>query len=76
MAIMIKLEGKWEEKYEDEHSIEIWKYDTKKNPNGPIEVNITYKNGYDKQWSKMQKQNKDDKRTARQMKKINNKNKK
>jgi len=39
-------------------------------------VNITYKNGYDKQWGKMQKQARDDKRTARQMKKINNKNKK
>lgn len=69
---------KWERRFEDDNSVEIWKYDSKKTTKGPVEVNITYKNGYDKpkNWNKLAKQAKEDRRAARQMKKINNRNKK
>ena len=66
---------KWERKFEYDDCTEIWKYDSKKTKNGPVETIITYKNGLDKprNWNKMQKQAKDDRRTDRQMKKIKNK---
>lgn len=38
---------KWEITFEDEESISIWKYNTKKNPNGPVEVEYKYKKGYE-----------------------------
>ena len=37
---------KFERVYEDEETIDTWKYDLNKNPNGPIEVDIKYKRGY------------------------------
>lgn len=37
---------KYERVYEDETSIDTWKYDLSKNPNGPIEVDIKYKRTY------------------------------
>jgi len=69
---------KWERRFEDEDCTEIWKFDSKKTKNGPVEVIITYKGGIDKQrnWNKRAKEAKDERRTTRQMKKINNKNKK
>ena len=69
---------KWERKFEDDDCTEIWKFDSKKTTNGPVEVVITYKNGLDKQskWNKRAKDAKDERRTSRQMKKINNKTKK
>lgn len=69
---------KWERKFEDEDCTEIWRFDSKKTTKGPVEVVITYKNGLDKQskWNKRAKEAKDERRTTRQMKKINNKNKK
>jgi hypothetical protein len=69
---------KWERKFEDDECTEIWKFDSKKTTRGPVEVVITYKGGIDKQakWNKRAKEAKDDRRTVRQMKKINNKNKK
>jgi len=63
---------KFERRYEDDETIEVWKYDLSKS-NGPVEVSITYKNNIDKNWEKRAKQAKDDRRTARQMKKINEK---
>jgi hypothetical protein len=59
--------------YEHEDSTVIWKFDLDKSIQGPIEVEIKYKNGADKpkNWNKMAKQAKDDRRQARQMKKIN-----
>jgi hypothetical protein len=66
---------KFERRYEDEETIEIWKYDLNKKPNGPLEVSITYKNGADKKWDKKQKQAKEDRRMERQAKKINDRNK-
>lgn len=37
---------RWEITYEDEDTISIWRYNTKKNPNGPIEVEYKYKKEY------------------------------
>jgi len=34
---------KWEITYEDEDCISIWRYNTKKNPNGPVDVEYKYK---------------------------------
>jgi hypothetical protein len=35
--------GKWEYVFEDEESKTIWRYDNRKNPNGPYQVDIQYK---------------------------------
>ena len=71
---------KFERRYEDEDSVEIWKYDLKKFDKGPIEVNITYKAGAEKRLKQRAKDTKQEKKIARQMKKIeangNNANKK
>jgi hypothetical protein len=37
---------KFERIYEDEETISIWKYDLNKTKNGPVEVEIKYKKGY------------------------------
>ena len=37
---------KWEVVYEDEDCISVWKYDTRKTINGPVEVEYKYKRGY------------------------------
>lgn len=69
---------KYQRTYEHEDSTEVWTYDTDKFRNGPISVEIKYKDGADKpkNWNKRAKQSKDDRRSARQMKKINERNKK
>ena len=61
--------------YEDDDTVETWKYDLNKFERGPIEVDIKWKNSLDKpkNWNKMQKEAKNERRTDRQMKKINNK---
>jgi hypothetical protein len=61
--------------YEHEDTTETWTFDTDKFRNGPISVDIKYKNGADKKWGKMQKEAKQIKKTERQMKKINERNK-
>jgi hypothetical protein len=68
---------KYTRTYEHDDTTEVWTFDTDKFPNGPIQVDIKYKNGTDKtkNWNKLAKQAKDDRRAARQMKKINEKNK-
>jgi len=68
---------KFQRIYEHEDTTEIWSFDTDRFRNGPISVDIKYKNGADKpkNWNKMIKQAKDDRRASRQMKKINDKNK-
>ena len=62
-------------KFEDEFTTEIWEYDTDKFKNGPISIDINYKAGAEKAMKQYVKQAKADKKTARQMKKINNRNK-
>lgn len=37
---------RWEVVYEDDECISIWRYNSKKNPNGPIEVEYKYKRSY------------------------------
>ena len=68
---------KFQRTYEHEDSTEVWSFDIDKFRNGPISVEIKYKDGADKPkvWNKRAKQSRDDKRNARQMKKINERNK-
>ncbi len=70
---MVPAPRKYTRVYEDEISTETWIYDLDKSDKGPISVDIKYKNGIDKQknWNKIAKQAKDDRRTSRQMKQIN-----
>ena len=56
--------------YEDDETIETWKFDTNKFSRGPIEVDIKYKAGSEKAIKARQKEVKQIKKTARQMKKI------
>ena len=67
---------KFERKYEDEDTIETWKFDLEKFTRGPIEVDIKYKAGAEKRIKQRAKEAKQQKKIARQMNKINNKNKK
>ncbi len=62
--------------YEDDDSIETWKFDLDKFNRGPIEVDIKYKAGAEKRLKQQAKEVKQQKKVARQMKKINNKGKK
>ena len=62
--------------YEDEYAIETWTFDVDKFRNGPIQVDIKYKAGAEKAIKLNAKQSKQDKKSARQMKIINERNKK
>ena len=62
--------------YEDDNSIETWKFDLDKFDRGPIEVDIKYKVGAEKRLKQHAKDAKQEKKIARQMKKINERNKK
>ena len=64
--------------YEDENTVETWKYDLNKFINGPIEVDIKYKNGVDKKWVRNQNEQKRVKKEMKRIAKIqvNKKNKK
>ena len=66
---------KFERKYEDDDVIEIWKFDLEKFARGPIEVDIKYKAGAEKRIKQRAKDAKQEKKIARQMNKINNRNK-
>ena len=72
----VEVITKFTRTYEDENTTETWTYDLKKFRNGPVSVEIKYKGGLDKpkNWNKLAKQAKDDRRSARQMKKINENN--
>lgn len=61
--------------YEDEDTIETWKYDLDKFERGPFEVDIKYKAGAEKRLKQRVKDAKQEKKTARQMKKINSRKK-
>jgi hypothetical protein len=62
--------------YEDDETIETWTFDLDKFKRGPVSVDIKYKAGADKAIKARAKEATQIKKTARQMKKINNKNKK
>lgn len=66
---------KFTRSYEDEDTTEIWTYDLDKFDKGPISVEIKYKSGAEKRIKQRAKENIQQKKTARQMKKINNRNK-
>ena len=66
---------KFQRIYEDELTTETWTFDTDKFRNGPISVDIKYKAGAEKAIKLQAKQAKQEKKTARQMKKINERNK-
>lgn len=56
---------KFEHVYKDDDGVEsIWKYDLKKQPNGPIEVINKYPAGYDKMMKKQQKEAKLEKKQS------------
>jgi hypothetical protein len=61
--------------YEDEYAIETWTFDVDKFRNGPILVEIKYKAGAEKAIKLNAKNNKQEKKASRQMKKINERNK-
>lgn len=62
--------------YEDDETIETWTFDLDIFDKGPIEVDINYKKGAEKQIAKRIKENKEIKSNARKMKKINKRNNK
>jgi len=70
-----ELPRKYTRVYEDEYAIETWSFNTDKFRNGPISVEIKYKVGAEKAIKLNAKQAKQEKKTARQMKKINERNK-
>jgi hypothetical protein len=61
--------------YKDEYAVETWSFDMNKFDKGPIQVDIKYKAGAEKAIKLNAKQSKQDKKAARQMKKINERNK-
>ena len=61
--------------YEDEETITTWTFDLEKFNRGPVLVDIKYKTGADKAIKARARETKQIKKTARQMKKINNKGK-
>jgi len=61
--------------YEDDETIETWTFDLDQFKRGPVFVDIKYKAGADKAIKARAKEAKQIKKTARQMKKINNKGK-
>ena len=68
-------ETKFTRVYEDDETIETWTFDLEKFKRGPVSVDIKYKAGADKAIKLRAKEATQIKKTARQMKKINNKNK-
>ena len=62
--------SKFTRTYEDELTVETWKFDLKKFDKGPIEIDIKYKVGAEKELKLRAKEAKQAKKIARQMKKI------
>ena len=70
-----ELPRKYIRVYEDEYAIETWSFNLDKFDKGPIQVVIKYKVGAEKAIRLNAKEAKQIKKTARQMKKINERNK-
>ena len=70
-----ELPRKYIRVYEDEYAIETWSFNLDKFDKGPIQVDIKYKVGAEKAIRLNAKEAKQIKKTARQMKKINERNK-
>ena len=71
----VEAPRKYTRVYEDEYAVETWSFDMDKFSRGPISVEIKYKAGAEKAIKQNAKQVKQDKKTSRQMKKINERNK-
>ena len=56
--------------YEDEWTITTWKFDLKKFDRGPIETEIKYKPGAEKEMKQQIKETKERKKIERQMRKL------
>ena len=69
----MKIDKKFTRVFENDNSTETWIYDPSKSARGPISVEIKYKAGAEKAMKQSAKDAKQEKKTARQMKKINNK---
>ena len=70
------MERKFTRVYEDDDTTETWTFDLDKFAHGPINVDIKYKAGAEKRIKQRAKEAKQEKKIARQMNKINNRNKK
>ena len=71
----MKIDKKFTRVLENDNSTETWTYDPAISTKGPISVDIKYKPGAEKAIKQGAKDAKQEKKTARQMKKINNRNK-
>ena len=71
----MKIDKKFTRVFEDEDTTETWVYDPAITTKGPINVDIKYKAGAEKRIKQRANDTKQEKKTARQMKKINNRNK-
>jgi hypothetical protein len=71
----MKIDKKFTRVFEDEDVTETWVYDPSITTKGPISVDIKYKAGAEKRIKQRANDTKQEKKTARQMKKINNRNK-
>jgi len=69
----MKIDKKFTRVFENDNSTETWLYDPNKSTKGPISVEIKYKAGAEKAMKQGAKDAKQEKKAARQMKKINNK---
>ena len=70
------MERKFTRVYEDDDTTETWIFDLDKFARGPINVDIKYKAGAEKRIKQRAKDAKQEKKVARQMNKINKRNKK
>jgi hypothetical protein len=71
----MKIDKKFTRIFEDEDVTETWIYDPALTTRGPISVDIKYKAGAEKRIKQRAKDAKQEKKTARQMRKINERNK-
>ena len=72
----MKIDKKFIRVFDDEFTTEKWTYDSAITTRGPVDVDIRYKAGAEKEIKQRAKEAKQEKKTARQMKKIQNRNKK
>lgn len=71
----MKIDKKFIRVFDDEFTIEKWTYDPAITTRGPVEIDIRYKPGAEKAIKQRTKETKQEKKIARQMKKINNRKK-
>jgi ribosomal protein S8 len=71
----MKIDKQFTRVFEDELTIETWTYNPAISTKGPISIDIKYKAGAEKVIKQRAENATQEKKTARQMKKINNRNK-